>query len=166
MRGRTLDKAFVILDEVKMLRTSQMKMFLTRMGTSAKFIITGDDSQIDLPKHQKSGLIQVKSKLENIEGISFIFLDDKDVIRHKLVKQIIKAYKKIKTMSNSIKETKFNLPNQTKFYKGKVRDVYTIGNDLLVMIVSDRISAFDVVLPEGIPYKGQVLSQIKIEVFL
>ena len=63
-------------------------------------------------------------------------------------------------MSNSIKETKFNLPNQTKFYKGKVRDVYTIGNDLLVMIVSDRISAFDVVLPEGIPYKGQVLSQI------
>ena len=63
-------------------------------------------------------------------------------------------------MRNSIKETKFNLPNQTKFYKGKVRDVYTIGSDLLVMIVSDRISAFDVVLPEGIPYKGQVLSQI------
>ena len=63
-------------------------------------------------------------------------------------------------MNNSIKETKFNLPNQTKFYKGKVRDVYTIGSDQLVMVVSDRISAFDVVLPEGIPYKGQVLSQI------
>ena len=63
-------------------------------------------------------------------------------------------------MSNSIKETNFNLPNQTKFYKGKVRDVYTIGSDKLVMVVSDRISAFDVVLPEGIPYKGQVLSQI------
>ena len=63
-------------------------------------------------------------------------------------------------MSNSIKETNFNLPNQTKFYKGKVRDVYTIGSDQLVMVVSDRISAFDVVLPEGIPYKGQVLSQI------
>ena len=63
-------------------------------------------------------------------------------------------------MSNSIKETRFNLPNQTKFYKGKVRDVYTIGSDQLVMVVSDRISAFDVVLPEGIPYKGQVLSQI------
>ena len=63
-------------------------------------------------------------------------------------------------MSNSIKETNFNLPKQTKFYKGKVRDVYTIGSDQLVMVVSDRISAFDVVLPEGIPYKGQVLSQI------
>jgi len=63
-------------------------------------------------------------------------------------------------MSNSIKETNFNLPNQTKFYKGKVRDVYTVGSDKLVMVVSDRISAFDVVLPEGIPYKGQVLSQI------
>ena len=94
MRGRTLDKAFVILDEAQNATTSQMKMFLTRMGTSAKFIITGDDSQIDLPLKQKSGLIQAKSKLENTEGISFIFLDDKDVIRHKLVKQIIKAYKK------------------------------------------------------------------------
>ena len=93
MRGRTLDKAFVILDEAQNATTSQMKMFLTRMGTSAKFIITGDESQIDLPFKQKSGLIQAKSKLENIEGISFIFLDDKDVIRHKLVKQIIKAYK-------------------------------------------------------------------------
>ena len=61
---------------------------------------------------------------------------------------------------NSITSTNFKFPNQTKFYKGKVRDVYTIGNDLLVMIVSDRISAFDCVLPEGIPYKGQVLSQI------
>ena len=63
-------------------------------------------------------------------------------------------------MKNSITETNFNLPNQTKFYKGKVRDVYTIGDNQLVMVVSDRISAFDVVLPEGIPYKGQVLSQI------
>ena len=93
MRGRTLDKAFVILDEAQNATTSQMKMFLTRMGTSAKFIITGDESQIDLPFKQKSGLIQAKSKLKNIEGISFIFLDEKDVIRHKLVKQIIKAYK-------------------------------------------------------------------------
>ena len=93
MRGRTLDKAFVILDEAQNATTSQMKMFLTRMGTSAKFIITGDESQIDLPLKQKSGLIQAKSKLKNIEGISFVFLDEKDVIRHKLVKQIIKAYK-------------------------------------------------------------------------
>ena len=63
-------------------------------------------------------------------------------------------------MTNTIKETKFNLPGQTKFYKGKVRDVYTINNETLVMVASDRISAFDHVLPEGIPYKGQVLSQI------
>ena len=66
----------------------------------------------------------------------------------------------IKKMTNTIKETKFNLPGQTKFYKGKVRDVYTVNNETLVMVASDRISAFDHVLPEGIPYKGQVLSQI------
>jgi len=93
MRGRTLDKAFVILDEAQNATESQMKMFLTRMGMSAKFIITGDETQIDLPSKQKSGLVQAKEKLEKIEGISFIFLDEKDVIRHKLVKKIIKAYK-------------------------------------------------------------------------
>lgn len=93
MRGRTLDKAFVILDEAQNATTSQMKMFLTRMGMSAKFIITGDESQIDLPAKQKSGLIEARKRLEKLEGISFIYLDEKDVIRHKLVKQIIKAYK-------------------------------------------------------------------------
>jgi len=93
MRGRTLDKAFVILDEAQNATESQMKMFLTRMGMSAKFIITGDETQIDLPSKQKSGLIQAKEKLEKIEGVSFVFLDEKDVIRHKLVKKIIKAYK-------------------------------------------------------------------------
>ena len=93
MRGRTLDKAFVILDEAQNATESQMKMFLTRMGMSAKFIITGDETQIDLPSKQKSGLIQAKEKLGKIEGISFVFLDEKDVIRHKLVKKIIKAYK-------------------------------------------------------------------------
>ena len=93
MRGRTLDKAFVILDEAQNATTSQMKMFLTRMGMSAKFIITGDESQIDLPAKQKSGLIEARKKLEKLDGISFIYLDEKDVIRHKLVKQIIKAYK-------------------------------------------------------------------------
>ena len=67
---------------------------------------------------------------------------------------------KTKTMINTIKGTNFQLPGQTKFYKGKVRDVYTINNEILVMVASDRISAFDHVLPEGIPYKGQVLSQI------
>jgi phosphate starvation-inducible PhoH-like protein len=93
MRGRTLDKAFVILDEGQNTTEPQMKMFLTRMGLSAKFIITGDETQIDLPKHQKSGLINAKNTLYGLSDISFISLDAKDVIRHKLVKQIIKAYK-------------------------------------------------------------------------
>ena len=93
MRGRTLDKAFVILDEAQNATESQMKMFLTRMGRSAKFIITGDESQVDLPTRQKSGLIEARKKLENLKDISFVHLDEKDVIRHKLVKQIIKAYK-------------------------------------------------------------------------
>ena len=92
MRGRTLDNAFVILDEGQNTTHSQMKMFLTRMGISAKFIITGDISQIDLLKSNKSGLVQAQKKLKSIKDISFIQLDDKDVIRHKLVKQIIKAY--------------------------------------------------------------------------
>ena len=93
MRGRTLDKAFVILDEAQNATEAQMKMFLTRMGMSAKFIITGHETQIDLPQKQKSGLVQAKEKLEKIEDVSFVFLDEKDVIRHKLVKKIIKAYK-------------------------------------------------------------------------
>jgi len=93
MRGRTLDKAFVILDEGQNTTEPQMKIFLTRIGMSAKFIITGDETQIDLPKHQKSGLIHAKNTLKEIKDISFITLDAKDVIRHKLVKQIIKAYK-------------------------------------------------------------------------
>jgi phosphate starvation-inducible PhoH-like protein len=93
MRGRTLDKAFVILDEGQNTTEQQMKMFLTRMGKSAKFIITGDETQIDLPRNQKSGLIHAKHTLKNIKNISFITLDEKDVIRHKLVIDIIKAYK-------------------------------------------------------------------------
>ncbi len=95
MRGRTLDKAFVILDEGQNTTDQQMKMFLTRMGMSAKFIITGDETQIDLPKNSRSGLLYVKNILKSVKGISFITLDSKDVIRHKLVKEIIKAYKKI-----------------------------------------------------------------------
>lgn len=93
MRGRTLDNAFVILDESQNTTESQMKMFLTRMGKSAKFIITGDPSQIDLPKHQKSGLVKALSILENIDGIGIVYLDENDVIRHKLVKKIIQAFK-------------------------------------------------------------------------
>ncbi len=97
MRGRTLDNAFVILDEAQNTTHSQMKMFLTRMGPSAKFIVTGDPGQIDLPPRQISGLKEALLTLKSVKGISFVHLDDKDVIRHKLVKQIISAYKSIET---------------------------------------------------------------------
>ena len=93
MRGRTLDKAFVILDEGQNTTRHQMKMFLTRMGQSVKFIITGDLTQVDLADNKKSGLLHAKKILKDIKNISFINLDDKDIIRHKLVKQIINAYK-------------------------------------------------------------------------
>ena len=93
MRGRTLDKAFVILDEAQNTTTHQMKMFLTRMGKSAKFVITGDETQIDLPPKQPSGLLECLKALKGIKEISIIKLDEKDVIRHELVKKIIKAYK-------------------------------------------------------------------------
>lgn len=92
MRGRTLDKAFVILDEAQNATQSQFKMFLTRMGKSAKFIINGDPTQIDLPKNQPSGLMQSLSVLKGIKGISFVQFDENDVIRHQLVKEIIMAY--------------------------------------------------------------------------
>ncbi|MCK0131197.1 PhoH family protein [Flavobacteriaceae bacterium F08102] len=97
MRGRTLDNAFVILDEAQNTTHAQMKMFLTRMGKHAKFIITGDPGQIDLPKRQVSGLKESLLALKDIEGIGVIHLDDKDVIRHRLVKKIITAYKSIET---------------------------------------------------------------------
>ena len=93
MRGRTLDNAFVILDEAQNTTTHQMKMFLTRMGISAKFVITGDETQVDLPPKQPSGLLECLQALKGIKGISIIKLDEKDVIRHELVKKIIKAYK-------------------------------------------------------------------------
>lgn len=92
MRGRTLDNAFVLLDEAQNTTESQMKMFLTRMGANAKFIITGDITQIDLPSKQPSGLLQALRLLKKIEGISIIELDASDVIRHKLVKAIIEKY--------------------------------------------------------------------------
>ncbi|MCX6231438.1 MAG: PhoH family protein [Bacteroidetes bacterium] len=92
MRGRTLDHAFVILDEAQNATEGQLKMFLTRMGKSAKFIVTGDITQIDLPRNQASGLIQASKILQNVHGLSFIFLDEKDIIRHKLVSKIINAY--------------------------------------------------------------------------
>ena len=95
MRGRTLDNAFVILDEAQNSTHSQMKMFLTRMGKNAKFMITGDPGQIDLPRRMISGLKEALLILKNTNGIGIVYLDDKDVIRHHLVKKVIDAYKKI-----------------------------------------------------------------------
>ena len=94
MRGRTLDNAFVILDEAQNATESQLKMFLTRMGPSAKFIVTGDTTQVDLPKYQPSGLVQATRLLKGIEGIEFVTLDATDVVRHRLVRDIIHAYDK------------------------------------------------------------------------
>jgi phosphate starvation-inducible PhoH-like protein len=95
MRGRTLDNAFVILDEAQNTTHAQMKMFLTRMGKNAKFLLTGDPGQIDLPRRMISGLKESLLILKNTTGIKIIYLDDKDVIRHPLVKKIIDAYKTI-----------------------------------------------------------------------
>jgi phosphate starvation-inducible PhoH-like protein len=92
MRGRTLNNAFAILDEAQNTTPSQLKMFLTRMGSSAKFIVTGDITQIDLPKNQTSGLMHSQKVLANIPGIDFVYLDKSDIIRHKLVSRIIEAY--------------------------------------------------------------------------
>jgi len=94
MRGRTLDNAFIILDESQNANDLQIKMFLTRIGANAKAIITGDPTQVDLPRNQKSGLDKAVRILQNIEGIAHIQLDEEDVVRHKLVKAIIKAYDK------------------------------------------------------------------------
>ncbi len=94
MRGRTLDHAFAILDEAQNATEMQIKMFTTRMGKSAKFIITGDITQIDLPRNQSSGLFQAERILKNISGIDFIYLNERDVVRHKLVTKIIQAYGK------------------------------------------------------------------------
>ena len=99
MRGRTLDNAFVILDEAQNTTHAQMKMFLTRMGKNAKFMITGDPGQIDLPRRVISGLKEALLVLQNIEGVGIIHLDDKDVIRHRLVKKVISAYKSIENQS-------------------------------------------------------------------
>ncbi|MCA0131675.1 PhoH family protein [Winogradskyella alexanderae] len=95
MRGRTLDNAFVILDEGQNTTHAQMKMFLTRMGKNAKFLLTGDPGQVDLPRRTISGLKEALLVLKNVEGIGMVYLDDKDVIRHKLVKKVIDAYKSI-----------------------------------------------------------------------
>src|SRR5690625_2210310 len=92
MRGRTLDDAFVILDEAQNTTPEQMKMFLTRLGFGSKMVITGDVTQIDLPKGVESGLIIAKRILQQIKGISFIYLEESDVVRHPLVQKVIAAY--------------------------------------------------------------------------
>jgi phosphate starvation-inducible protein PhoH and related proteins len=92
MRGRTLGDAFVILDEAQNATNLQMKMFLTRLGVNSKIVITGDKTQIDLPKREESGLMQVERILPGIEGISFHYFTEADVVRHRLVREIIKAY--------------------------------------------------------------------------
>jgi len=95
MRGRTLNNAFVILDEAQNTTSLQMKMFLTRLGNNSKAIITGDITQIDLPEKLESGLVQIQNILQGIEGIGFIYLSERDVVRHHLVRKIIKAYEKL-----------------------------------------------------------------------
>ena len=93
MRGRTLNEAFVILDEAQNATSAQMKMFLTRLGVNAKAVVTGDKTQIDLAKREDSGLLQIERILRGIEGIAFHYLDETDVVRHRLVREIIRAYR-------------------------------------------------------------------------
>jgi phosphate starvation-inducible PhoH-like protein len=97
MRGRTLNDSFIILDEAQNTTSEQMKMFLTRLGFNSKTVVTGDITQIDLPSNRNSGLIEVQKILEGIEGIHFMYFTNRDVVRHKLVQQIIKAYEKYET---------------------------------------------------------------------
>lgn len=104
MRGRTIDNAFIILDEAQNATNLQLKMFLTRLGPSAKCIITGDLTQIDLPKNQKSGLDKALRILDGIKGIATVYLNEEDVIRHRLVKKIIKAYEKSEEHEKALRE--------------------------------------------------------------
>jgi len=109
MRGRTLDNAFIILDEAQNATDLQIKMFLTRIGAQAKAIITGDLTQIDLPKHQRSGLDKAVRILRNIDGITHIELDEDDVVRHRLVKAIIRAYEKDKDVEKGKEDNRTKL---------------------------------------------------------
>ncbi|MFN3266338.1 MAG: PhoH family protein [Deinococcales bacterium] len=102
MRGRTLNDAFIILDEAQNTTPEQMKMFLTRMGFSSKVVVTGDITQVDLPRHQKSGLAEARRILKNIDGIEFVYFNESDVVRHPLVGRIIRAY----DSSDAVQEAK------------------------------------------------------------
>ena len=93
MRGRTLNDSFIILDEAQNTSPEQMQMFLTRLGFGSKVVVTGDVTQIDLPRENRSGLVHVRDVLQNIDGIQFVEFGHKDVVRHKLVQRIVEAYK-------------------------------------------------------------------------
>ena len=117
MRGRTLDNSFIILDEAQNATDLQLKMFLTRIGPSAKAIITGDMTQIDLPKNQKSGLAKASRILKNIDGIAYIQLDEADVVRHRLVKAIIRAYDKDQEREEELTEIRKNRDHERLNHK-------------------------------------------------
>jgi phosphate starvation-inducible PhoH-like protein len=112
MRGRTLSNAFVILDEAQNTTVNQLKMFLTRMGMNTKFIITGDETQIDLPRRNDSGLLQALRILRGIEDISVVKFDEKDIVRHKLVRDIVKAYEKHQAEVDAKREAKREEKNE------------------------------------------------------
>ena len=112
MRGRTLSDAVVILDEAQNTTSAQIKMFLTRMGWNTKMIVTGDTTQIDLPSSQKSGLIEAMSSLKNVKGIEFINMNQKDIVRHKLVTRIVNAYDIHDKELKQLKENKNESINQ------------------------------------------------------
>lgn len=115
MRGRTLNDAFIILDEAQNTTTQQIKMFLTRMGMNSKIIVTGDVSQIDLPAHQKSGLIDALQVLKDVEGVAKIEFDVRDIVRHQLVQRIVQAYEKVEEKRKLKKETDIDIEkNNTK----------------------------------------------------
>ena len=116
MRGRTLDNCFIILDEAQNATDLQLKMFLTRIGANAKAIITGDLTQVDLPRNQKSGLAKASRILKNIDGIGYIELDEEDVVRHKLVKAILKAYDKEGQREQEIEEAEKKERKERRFY--------------------------------------------------
>src|SRR5437868_2777299 len=116
MRGRTLDNAFIILDEAQNANDLQLKMFMTRIGANAKAIITGDPTQIDLPKNQRSGLQTAARILKNIDGIGYIELDEEDVVRHKLVKAILKAYDKEGQREQELEETEKKERKERRYY--------------------------------------------------
>ena len=102
MRGRTLNDAFIIMDEAQNTTIEQMKMFLTRLGNNSRAVITGDITQIDLPRHQKSGLVDAINVLDGVEGIHFCHFEDSDVVRHALVQRIVRAYESNKPQQQQL----------------------------------------------------------------